>query len=35
MGDEILTVKMVGPQSEVDAAKPLLAEFAKSLRKAE
>jgi hypothetical protein len=35
LGDQILTVKMVGPQSEVEAAKPQLAEFAKSLRKAE
>jgi hypothetical protein len=35
LAGEILTVKMVGPKAEVEAAKPQLAEFAKSLRKAE
>jgi hypothetical protein len=35
LGDEILTVKMVGPKKEVDAAKSQLEAFAKTLRKAE
>lgn len=32
---QILTVKMVGPKAEVEAAKPVLEAFAKSLRMAE
>ncbi len=32
---QILTVKMVGPKAEVDAAKPVLESFTKSLRMAE
>ncbi len=32
---QILTIKMVGPKSEVDAAKPALEAFTKSLRMAE
>lgn len=32
---QILTVKMVGPKAEVEAAKPVLENFAKSLRMAE
>ena len=32
VGGRILTVKMVGPKAEVDAAKPELESFAKSLR---
>lgn len=35
VGGEILTVKMVGPKAEVEKAKPALAAFAKSVRKAE
>ena len=35
LGDRILTVKMVGPKAEVDAAKPELEAFATSLRMAE
>ncbi len=34
-GGQILTVKMVGPVAEVQAAKPVLENFAKSLRMAE
>ena len=32
---QIVTIKMVGPKSEVDAARPTLETFAQSLRKAE
>jgi hypothetical protein len=32
---QILTVKMVGPKAEVEAAKPVLEKFAQSLRMAE
>jgi hypothetical protein len=32
---QILTLKMVGPKAEVEAAKPVLEQFSKSLRKAE
>ena len=32
---QILTVKMVGPKSEVEAAKPILEAYCKSLRMAE
>ncbi|MEO5914243.1 MAG: hypothetical protein ABIS50_08425 [Luteolibacter sp.] len=35
VGAQILTVKMVGPKEEVQAAKPVLETFAKSLRMAE
>ena len=35
VGGQILTLKMVGPQAEVEAAKPVLESFAKSLRMAE
>ncbi len=35
VGGQILTVKMVGPESEVQAAKPVLENYAKSLRMAE
>lgn len=34
-GGRILTVKMIGPKAEVDAAKPELESFAKSIRLAE
>jgi hypothetical protein len=32
---QILTVKMVGPKAEVEAARPVLESFAKSLKMAE
>ena len=35
VGGQILTVKMVGPKAEVQAAKPVLETFAKSLRMGE
>lgn len=35
VGGQILTVKMVGPKAEVDAAKPVLESYIKSLRMAE
>lgn len=35
LGGQILTVKMVGPKNEVEAARPALESFAKTLRKAE
>lgn len=35
VGGQILTVKMVGPKAEVEAAKPALESYAKSLRMAE
>ena len=35
VGGQILTVKMVGPKAEVEAAKPVLEAYAKSLRMAE
>ena len=35
VGGQILTVKMVGPKAEVQAAKPVLESFVKSLRLAE
>jgi len=35
VGGQILTVKMVGPKAEVEAAKPMLETYAKSLRMAE
>jgi hypothetical protein len=35
VGGQILTLKMVGPKSEVQAAKPVLESFSKSLRMAE
>ncbi len=35
VGGQILTVKMVGPKAEVEAAKPALEAYAKSLRMAE
>ena len=35
VGGQILTVKMVGPKAEVEAAKPVLETFVKSLRMAE
>ncbi|MEO5716825.1 MAG: hypothetical protein ABIT37_25320 [Luteolibacter sp.] len=35
IGGQILTLKMVGPKAEVEAAKPVLENFAKSLRMAE
>lgn len=35
VGGQILTVKMVGPKAEVQAAKPILETFVKSLRMAE
>ena len=35
VGGQILTLKMVGPKAEVEAAKPVLESFAKSLRMAE
>lgn len=35
VGGQILTVKMVGPKSEVEAAKPVLEAYVKSLRMAE
>ncbi len=35
VGGQILTLKMVGPQAEVEAAKPVLESFAKTLRMAE
>lgn len=35
VGGQILTLKMVGPKAEVEAAKPILETFAKSLRMAE
>lgn len=35
VGDQILTVKMVGPKTEVEAEKPALAAFVTSLRMAE
>lgn len=35
VGGQILTVKMVGPKAEVEAAKPALEAFTKSLRLAE
>ncbi len=35
MNGQILTLKMVGPKSEVEAAKPVLENFSKSLRTAE
>ena len=35
VGGQILTLKMVGPKAEVEAAKPVLESFAKTLRMAE
>ncbi len=35
VGGQILTVKMVGPKAEVEAAKPVLETYVKSLRMAE
>ncbi len=35
VGGQILTVKMVGPKAEVEAAKPVLEAYAKSVRMAE
>jgi hypothetical protein len=35
VGGQILTVKMVGPKAEVEAAKPVLESYVKSLRMAE
>lgn len=35
IGGQILTVKMVGPRAEVAAARPVLEQFAKSLKMAE
>lgn len=35
VGGQILTVKMVGPKAEVEAAKPVLETYAKNLRMAE
>ena len=35
VGGQILTVKMIGPKAEVQAAKPVLESFAKTLRMAE